>query len=64
VQFVVRNKLGWFLRSPKAIHEKIDQLFSDAAYRKSIQENLKSISIPSDNRAISTYIVEEKRALS
>lgn len=64
VQFVIKNKLGWFLRSPKAIHEKIDQLFTDDTYREKIQNNLKNFHIPSDNEALSRYLVEEKSPLS
>ena len=42
VRFVVNNKVGWFLRSPKRIYEKIQQLFNDQKYYKEIQENYKN----------------------
>lgn len=64
VHFVVQNKVGWFLRSPKKIYEKIQKLFNDEAYYKKIQDNLKKISIKSGNEELARYIVEEKRPTS
>ena len=55
---------GYLLNRESLIKQEQSSNFAEIVYRKSIQENLKSISIPSDNRVISRYIVEEKRALS
>jgi len=64
VRFVVNNKVGWFLRSPKRIYEKIQKLFNDDDYYKEICTNLQKLSIQSGNEELARYIVEEKRPTS
>ncbi len=64
VRFVVQNKVGWFLRSPKKIAEKIHTLFTDDVYYKKVTDNLKSLSIQSGNEELARYIVEQKRPTS
>ncbi len=64
VRFVVTNKVGWLLRSPRRIYEKIQRLFNDKNYYSEVQANLKDLSIQSGNEELARYIVEEKRPTS
>ncbi len=47
VRFVTENGVGWFLRTPAAIYEKITRLFGDPAYERTIRSNLEKLCSPS-----------------
>ncbi len=64
VRFVVNNRVGWFLRSPKRIYEKIQELFTNEEYYKEVQKKLQNLHIQSDNEDLARYIIEEKRPMS
>ena len=48
VRFVYENKAGWFIQKPKAISDKIAQLFSDDEYYEKVKESTKNLELETD----------------
>ncbi|MDR2897378.1 MAG: hypothetical protein LBU99_01090 [Spirochaetaceae bacterium] len=56
VHYVTQNGLGWFLRTPALIYEKITRLFGDSDYEQRIRRNLENVSPPSGASELASFI--------
>ncbi len=56
VQFAVHNKVGWFIRKPKDIAHKANEILHDDNKRLTIQGKLKALPIEKDTIKVATYI--------
>lgn len=48
VRFATENKVGWFIRKPKDISNKITQLFTDNEYFKSVKQRSQNLKIDTE----------------
>ncbi len=62
VRYAVRNRVGWFIRTPAAICDKIAQVTEDAAYYGDVRRRLDSLSpdrYAERMSAAAAYVAEE-----
>ncbi len=48
MQYLIQNKVGWFIQNPKDIYVKIDEYFKNPAIRKNIANAYKKMKITTD----------------
>lgn len=60
VRFAVEHNCGWFIQKPKAIFEKINNLFSDDQYYDKIQSALEKLPIEINNEKFARILMENQ----
>lgn len=57
IDFVLKNKTGWFIQNPRKIMEKAIQVCNDEAIQNSIKSRLEKIDIKSDIKNLAAEII-------
>ena len=60
VQFAVKNHLGWFIRKPEKIYDKITEILSDSDSERKMDEKLKKLSFDTDSEKAARIVYENK----
>ncbi len=60
MRFAVQHNCGWFIQKPKAIYNKIHNLFSDERYYNKIQTALENLPIEINNDKFASFIIDNR----
>lgn len=58
MQFVVRNRVGFFIRKPGAVYKKINELLNDAHFEKKAQKHFDSLAIDFDSSKTAQLLMD------
>lgn len=57
MRFAVRNKVGWFVRKPGKIYDKVEELLSDKNFTEKMKANFDNLVIDTDSSKIADYLL-------
>ena len=61
MRFVVRNKVGFFIRKPRDIYGKIEEILNDGDFDKNMAANFDALKIDTDSKKIAELLLEKQR---
>ena len=59
LRFAVSHKVGWYIRKPKLIYKKINELLNDTEFDSKMKKNFENIRIDTDASKIVKILLQK-----